>query len=650
LDYQQIGGGFMQFNLYYKRIWLSALILVVILAFPISAFAQTSLDLAVHFVEGTPAQNDIAYDMSVYLSVVDSAGNPIKDLTAENITISEDSQQVDIDSIDLVSDEPINLVLVLDISGTMSGPGITAAKDAASNFIVGLAEGDRVAVITFNDEITTIIDYTTDHQAARDQITMVDAKRNAGTCLYDAAYQAVQMSASLPSGRRAVILLTDGVDEKADRSICSTHTQDDVINLASSDSTRVPVFALGLGQKIDEKILERQASMTGGRYLHTPENSQLGAMFNRLAELLRSQYILRYTSVAGPGAHTLAVSANYLNATDNDIRNFLLPALPTRASITSLEDGQDVSGTETIEVTVAGGGKLVESVAFQIDGETVGSDKSTPYQQDVDFSAFENGPTDLTVIVYGEENAELTRDTISITVKDGTGLSSTPTKDGDVVVGDNDDNKEINWVLWGGILGFVAIVVGVLIFFVLKQRREESEREEAWERSQSPDESSYDEMDDSTIDEWEPSINALGMLTVENSDDPTLIGQRFEITKPLTTLGRKTENDIPFPKDTPVSRYHAKIEQRGSGLFLSEVESTGKDGSLKTSTFGTYINDEALTDPILLESNDEIRIGKRVRLRFEVAGFTFKDDEITYDGIEEEDDDYDSEKTQDGGL
>ena len=640
----------MQFNLYFKRIWLSALILVVILAFPISAFAQTSLDLAVHFVEGTPAQNEIAYDMSVYLSVVDSAGNPIKDLTAENITISEDSQQVDIDSIDLVSNEPINLVLVLDISGTMSGPGITAAKDAASNFIVGLAEGDRVAVITFNDEITTIIDYTTDHQAARDQITMVDAKRNAGTCLYDAAYQAVQMSASLPSGRRAVILLTDGVDEKADRSICSTHTQDDVINLASSDSTRVPVFALGLGQKIDEKILERQASMTGGRYLHTPENSQLGAMFNRLAELLRSQYILRYTSVAGPGAHTLAVSANYLNATDNDIRNFLLPALPTRASITSLEDGQDVSGTQTIEVTVAGGGKLVESVAFQIDGETVGSDKSTPYQQDVDFSAFENGPADLTVIVYGEENAELTRDTISITVKDGTGLTSTPT-DGDVAVGDNDDNKETNWVLWGGILGFVAIVAGIVIFFVLKQRREEKERDAAWERSQSMDDSPDGEMDDRTIDEWEPSINALGMLTVENSDDPALIGQRFEISKPLTTLGRKADNDIFFPKDTPVSRYHAKIEERDSGLFLSEVESTGKDGSLKTPTFGTYLNDEALTDPVLLESNDEIRIGKRVRLRFEAAGVAFKGEDITYDGFDEEDDDdNDSEKTQDGGL
>ena len=147
----------MQHKLYFKRIWLYLFVLVIIFAFPLSTFAQTSVDLAVNFVEGTPAKDKIAYDVNVYLSVVDSAGNPIKDLTAENFTVSEDSQQVDIESVELVSDEPINLVLVLDISGTMSGSGIDSAKEAASNFIEGLADDDRVAVITFNDEIKTII-------------------------------------------------------------------------------------------------------------------------------------------------------------------------------------------------------------------------------------------------------------------------------------------------------------------------------------------------------------------------------------------------------------------------------------------------------------------------------------------------------------
>ncbi|MBT7188899.1 MAG: VWA domain-containing protein [Anaerolineae bacterium] len=635
----------MQLKLYFKRIWLAIFILVIIFAFPLSTSAQTSVDLAVHFVEGKPAKEQIAYDVNVYLSVVDSAGNPIKDLTVESFTVSEDSQQVEIESVDPVSDEPINLVLVLDISGTMSGPGIASAKEAASNFIAGLQEDDRVAVITFNDEIKTIIDYTTDHQAARDQIALVDAKRNAGTCLYDAAYQAVQMSASLPSGRRAVVLLTDGVDEKADRSICSKQTEDDVINLASADGTRVPIFALGLGSKINENSLGRQASTTGGRYLHSPESTQLGAMFNLLADLLRSQYILRYTSVAGPGAHTLAVSANHLNATDNDTRNFLLPAMPTRISLTSLEDGQAVSGIETIEVDVAGGGELVESVAFQVNGKTVGTDTTTPYEQDVDFSAFEEGDTEVTVIVYGTDDVELAKESVTVTITDDL-ITSTPTPPGP-----DNPPPPINWGLWGGILGFLLIIAGVVVFFVLKQRREEKERDQAWENAQSMDAAPYAEMDDRTIDDWEPSTDALAMLTVENSDDPSLIGQRFEITKALITLGRSADNDILFPKDSPVSRYHAKIEERDGGLFLSEVESTGKDGSLKTPTFGTFLNDEQLSDPILLESNDEIRLGKRVRLRFEAAGITAKSEELTYDGfMVEEDGDDDSEKTQDIAL
>ena len=84
---------------------------------------------------------------------------------------------------------------------------------------------------------------------------------------------------------------------------------------------------------------------------------------------------------------------------------------------------------------------------------------------------------------------------------------------------------------------------------------------------------------------------------------------------------------------------------------MSEVEATGKDGSLKTPTFGTFLNDEQLTDPILLETNDEIRLGKRVCLRFEAAGTVSLGEDVTYDGfMTQEDDDDDNEKTQDIAL
>ena len=153
-----------------------------------SALAQSSIDTVIHYVEGAPSDEKIAYDVTAYVSVADSTGNPIKDLAADAFTLAEDSQQVTVLSADLAPDAPINLVLLLDTSGSMNGAGIEAAKSAASNFIAGLGNDDRVAVVTFDNDTKTRIDFTTDHRAARDELELVDATRGAGTCLYDAAY------------------------------------------------------------------------------------------------------------------------------------------------------------------------------------------------------------------------------------------------------------------------------------------------------------------------------------------------------------------------------------------------------------------------------------------------------------------------------
>ncbi len=632
----------MRQKLWGKIIWLVTAIFFAGLVFPVHTLAQSTVDLVIHYVEGTPAKDKIAYDVNVYLSVVDSAGNPVKDLSAENFTVAEDSQQVEIDSVELATDEPINLVLLLDTSGSMHGAGIDAARTAASNFIAGLDSNDRVAVLSFDDTVNTVIDFTTDHKAARDQIALLDAKSGAGTCLYDAAYQAVQMSASLPAGRRAVILLTDGVDETPSGAICSAHTLDDVISLASSGGTRVPVYTLGLGNRIDEKTLERFASLTGGRYLYSPDSSQLDAMFLRLADHLRSQYLLKYTSVAGPGAHTLAVSVTYLNVRDDDTRNFLLPAMPTRVTINALEDGQEISGSQKISVSVSGGGEPIERVVFKVNDEVIGSDTTTPYEQDVDFNAYGPGAVNVSVVVYGAEDVELASDTVSVNVVEGANAEGTPIP-GKSGTDNTSMPPSINWTLWGSIAGALLAVIAIVIFLLLKRRREERARDEAWEKSQSA-EPEFPVFEDSTIDNWEPSPEALGMLVVVSSDDPTLINQRYEISKDVTRLGRKADNDIPFPKDSPVSRYHAVIEARGGGLFLSEVERTTEDGRLKRPTYGTYVNDRPLEgDPVLLRSGDEIRLGKRVRLKFEAAGALALGEDATYDGLELGDDD---EKTR----
>jgi len=616
-----------------RYFWISILFLSV-LAMPIRTYAQSVVDLAVQYVEGTPKIDQIAYDVKVYLSVLDSAGNPVRDLNTASFTVTEDSQKVNIDSVGLVKDEPINIVLLIDTSGSMGGVGIGDARKAASGFVSGLDANDLVSVMTFDNTVKTIIDFTTDHKAASDDISLVNAVSGAGTCLYDAAYQAAQMTATVPAGRRAVVLLTDGVDEKSSGGTCSTHDVDNLVELATTANTRVPIYTLGMGNRVDEPTLKRIAADTGGRYLFSTDSTQLGALFLRLADQLRSEYVLQYTSVAGPGAHGLAVSVNYLNAKDTDTRNFLLPALPTQVSFTSPTEGQEVSGKSKLAVTLSGQGQTVESVAFQINGQVVGSVTTTPYQLDIDYSNYPAGDLTIKTVVYGSGNVELASKTATVKVVPAP-PGSTQTQP------QSPKNLSPQTIaVGGGGLVLLLVVAGVVSFTVVKRRQEERRRDEEWQKSQNPEAFPQPVVEDRTMDSFdqEPSPDALGMLVVENSDDPTMIGHRFDIMGPLTKLGRSADNDVTFPKDSPVSRHHAEIKERNGGLFFSEISAEDASGHSKAPTYGTFINDRQIgPDPVMLQTGDVIQLGKRVRMKFKV-GKTSSGEERTFDGLIPDDD------------
>jgi pSer/pThr/pTyr-binding forkhead associated (FHA) protein len=110
----------------------------------------------------------------------------------------------------------------------------------------------------------------------------------------------------------------------------------------------------------------------------------------------------------------------------------------------------------------------------------------------------------------------------------------------------------------------------------------------------------------------------LGAVTIEASDDSSLVGHRFEITTSLITLGRSADNDIIFPNDKPVSRHHAEIYQISDKLYLREVETADSSGAAKPPKYGTFLNEVPMgSDPALLKTGDAIQLGKRVRLRFE---------------------------------
>src|SRR5262245_9967925 len=197
------------------------LLVAFLLSIPTSSLAQSAVNLIAHYVEVVPAADGISYNVNVYLSVLDTSSNPVGDLQLEHFTILEDGQKVEIQSAARVTEEPTNVVLVMDTSGSMDGAFIEAARKAAASFISGLKSNDQVAILTFDDQVKIRMDFNTDQSILASEIETISAKSGSGTCLYDAAYTAVEMFSKQSSGNRAVILFTDGRDETPTGARCS---------------------------------------------------------------------------------------------------------------------------------------------------------------------------------------------------------------------------------------------------------------------------------------------------------------------------------------------------------------------------------------------------------------------------------------------
>jgi VWFA-related protein len=182
---------------------------------------------------------------------------------------------------------PTTVVLVVDRSLSMEEEDrIGSLKRAVATFMKGLPQGSRVAVVAFGSEVVKICSFTSD--AARVQ-TAVDALQPAGaTRYYDAVAEALGMLEK-ESGRRAVLALTDGED-----TFSQLASLDSVI--ASARHLGLPVHTLGLGSEdeIESTALKRLANATRGQYYPARQSDQLRAIYEQIAERLRSSYSLVY--------------------------------------------------------------------------------------------------------------------------------------------------------------------------------------------------------------------------------------------------------------------------------------------------------------------------------------------------------------------
>lgn len=269
------------------------------------------------------------------ITPVNESGVPIGGLAATNFSLREDGKPVDAFNVTQFedADQGISIMLVLDASASMrdSWEELRTAAIDLYNYLDLQPTKDESALIAFSvledeylvdlsDPFPIInpereVGFTVDTNLILNTITAIEIKGDDGTPLYDALYKGARMATTARNARRAVILMTDGVDaDRAGVENNGSNVYDANTVLAEIRGFGVPIFTIGLGDeaKIDSPFLQRVANATGGRYENAPDIAELGVLFTDIASQLKQKYTITYQSGLAPddALHTLDVIAD----------------------------------------------------------------------------------------------------------------------------------------------------------------------------------------------------------------------------------------------------------------------------------------------------------------------------------------------------
>src|SRR5215471_10132945 len=150
--------------------------------------------------------------MRVNASVTDRNGRAIPGMRDGDFSVYEDGSERKIVNVSPTS-EPFNLVLLLDVSGSVE-ERIDFIRKAARDFLHTASPQDRISIISFHDDIRIISDFTTDRALLSKKLDELDA--GGATAMYDAlGYTLVHSLKPLRGERTAVVIMSDGDDNKS---------------------------------------------------------------------------------------------------------------------------------------------------------------------------------------------------------------------------------------------------------------------------------------------------------------------------------------------------------------------------------------------------------------------------------------------------
>ncbi len=325
---------------------------------PVRCFAVAGLLLLAGAPLSSQEKPGISVDVkvvNVLATVRDKRGELVSNLGKDDFVLEEDGRPQAIAYFSHETDLPLALGLLVDTSGSQRRV-IPEERAASRGFLDNMVrEGqDKAFIIHFDREVELLQDLTTSHQKLESALDLVDIEQpdndpssggqpggyppraRGGTALYDAIFLASDEVLKKQQGRKAIIVLSDGVDhgsretlesatataQRADTIVYSIYFADEepYQNLGGFGRPRGGYGGggrRGYPQPFPEerpdgkKILAQISAETGGRLFEVSKKQPMDQIYRQIEEELRSQYSLGYTPdpTTETGYHKLRLTA-----------------------------------------------------------------------------------------------------------------------------------------------------------------------------------------------------------------------------------------------------------------------------------------------------------------------------------------------------
>ncbi len=250
--------------------------------------------------------------VNILASVHDKHGALIGNLTKDDFSVLEDGKPQTIKYFTRETDLPLTIGLLIDVSASQRNLLDIERRAAHAFFSQVLRKKDEAFLISFGEDSELLQDYTNSPKLLQAGLSHLQINSGAsgigpgpvptisqprGTVLYDAVYLAAREKLRSEVGRKAIVLITDGVDQgsklRIEEAIEAAQKSDVVIySIDYADPSAYGMFSFG----VSDSALLKMSGETGGRVFKVDRKHSLDDAFKELQDEMRSQYAIAYTS------------------------------------------------------------------------------------------------------------------------------------------------------------------------------------------------------------------------------------------------------------------------------------------------------------------------------------------------------------------